>query len=121
MGERVVDSRIHHIRVRDGSHLRDIIYANLVLTLQNRLDDLLRPIRPIPQQPEITQRLLRAAQLILVLAEGVGEFDEQLSEAVPLVLRKGEDTGDVVVLGTFLFFGEVSDEVAAGRVALTLR
>lgn len=104
----------------DRGHLRDIIHANLVLTLQYRLDDLLCPIRPIPQQTEITQRLLRTAQLVLMLAEGVGELDEEFAETVPLVLREGENAGHVVVFGGFFFFREVANEVTTGGVALAL-
>lgn len=55
-----------------------------------------------------------------MLAEGVGELDEEFAEAVPLVLREGKDAGHVVVLGGFFFFREVANEVTTGGVALAL-
>ena len=61
--------------MRDRCHLRDIVHADLVMTLQYCLYDLLCPICPVPQQSEITQRLLRTTELVLVLREGVGELD----------------------------------------------
>lgn len=106
--------------MRDRSHLCDVVHTALVLALEHRLDNLLRPVRPVAQQAEVAQRLFRAAELALVLAEGVGELDEQLAVPVTLVLGQGEDTGDVVVLGGLLFFREITDEVAPGRVSLTL-
>ena len=44
-------------------------------------------------------------------------MDKDFAKAFALVLREGEDAGDVVSFGRFFFFGEVADEVAAVRVA----
>ena len=40
--------------------------------------------------------------------------------AMPLVLGESEDTGDVVIVGGFLLFREIADDMAAVRVPLTL-
>ena len=44
-------------------------------------------------------------------------MDEDFAETFALVLREGEDAGDVIPFGRFFFLGEVADEVAAVRVA----
>ena len=55
--------------------------------MQKQSDDGLCPESPIAKKAQIGQRLLRAADLILLLAELVGEFDQQSSVAAALVLR----------------------------------
>ena len=55
--------------------------------LRQHVHDRFGPVRPVPQKPQVAQRLLRAAQLPLALAELVAERDQELAEAFALVLR----------------------------------
>jgi len=109
---------VHHIRVRDGRLLRDIINAHVVRRLEQQLHNHLGPVRAVGEQAEITEWLLGAAELALLLAELVRELDEQLAIAKALVLRERKDTGDIVVLRRFFLFRKVADDVTTGGISL---
>jgi hypothetical protein len=93
--------------------LRDIVDAEVVLSVEKELDDSLGPIRPVPKQPQVTQRLFRTSEFTLFLAQLVRELDEHLPVPVPLMLRQSEDAGYIVILGRFLLLREVADGMTA--------
>ena len=82
-----------------------------------KLEQRLAPVLAVAEQSEVRERLLRAAELALALAELVAELDEDAAPALALVLGQAEDAGDVVALCAFFLFAEVADEVAAVLVA----
>lgn len=81
-------SRIHDIRMCDGRLLCNVINAELVGCIEDEFHDDLGPICPVPEEPQITERLLRASKLPFLLAEFVREFDQQFAVAMTLMLRK---------------------------------
>jgi hypothetical protein len=107
--------------VCDGSLLRDIVNAEfLVHAVDEKFNDGLRPIGTVAEQAKIRERLFRAAELALFLAEFVRELNQELAVAVSLVLGQGQDARDIVALGGLFLFREVANDVAAGGVTLTL-
>ena len=66
------------------------------------VDDRVLPVRAISQQTQVAERFLGAAEFALAFRKLVAEGDEQLAEALALILRQGQDTRDVVALGGFL-------------------
>ena len=104
----------------DGRLLCNIVDAKLVLCVQQKVYNRLRPIRSVSKQTKITERFFRASQFAFFFTKFIRELDEELAVAVPLVLRKGQDTCDVVIISGFLLFREVSDNMASNGVALGL-
>ena len=96
----------------DRSLLRDIINTQLLRGIDQQLDNGLSPVGSVTQQTQVRKWLLRASQLAFFLAELVGEFDQQLAITVSLVLGESEDTGDVIIVGRFLLFREISNNMA---------
>lgn len=114
--------RIHDIGMGDGSLLRNLVDAELAFgCVEQQVDDSLCPVCTITEQTQVGEWLLRTSKLALLLTKLVRELDEQLAVAVSLVLGKGEDTRDVVVLGRLFLFGEVANDVTSLRVAFRLR
>ena len=95
--------------------------SSVVARVQQKLDDLLRPIRAVSQETEVAQRFLRATELALDLAELVGEFDKELSVAMALVLGKCENAGNVVVVRRLFLFREVTNDMATGGIPWALQ
>ena len=61
--------RIHDIQMGDRRLLRNLVDTNVVARVEQKLDDLLRPIRAVSEQTEVAQRLLGAAKLSFDLAQ----------------------------------------------------
>ena len=116
-----IDVRIHDIRLGDERRVRDLLDAHVVAALHEIADDDLRPVGAIAEQTQITERLLRAARLLLLPAQSIGKLDEQLPEPMTLMLRQREDTGNVVSFGALLLFREVAHHVASCRITLGLQ
>lgn len=76
------------------------------------------PKRVVRDSTQIRQWLFWRASLLLSLGQEVTKVDEQSTKSLSLVLWHGHDTTDIVLLGTMLLLGEVSDQVAALRVVL---
>ena len=104
----------------DGGLLRDVVDAHVLGCGHEEVDDCLGPVRAVAQETQVTERLLRAPKLALLLAELVRELDKQLAVAVPLMLGQRENAGNVVVLGALLLFRKVADDVATGVVSFGL-
>jgi hypothetical protein len=119
-GERLLNVRIHYICMCNRRLIGNLVNADIPLHSEQEINNRLRPIAPVPQQTEIGQGLLRGAQLALDLGKLIRELDEELAKAVTLVLRQGEDTCDIVVLGRFFLFGEVSYDMGACGISLDL-
>ena len=109
--------RVQHIVRRHRGQRAQLLDVDFGPPVGEDVDDRLLPVRPIPQQAQVAERFLGAAQPPFPLRELVAEGDEQLPEALALVLREGQDARDVVALGGLFFLGEVADEVAAVLVA----
>ncbi len=109
---------VEDVCVGEGGLLCDLLDADVLFGLEQEVDDDLGPVGSIAEQAQIGERLLGTAELVLALGELVGEFDEKLAIASALVLRQGQDAGDVVVLGGFLLLGEIAQEMASEIVAL---
>ena len=97
----------------DRRLLRNIVDAQFLCSIDQQLDDGLSPVGSITQQAQVRKRLLRTPQFAFFLAELVGEFDQEFTVAVSLVLGEGKDTGDVVVVGGFLLFREITNDMTA--------
>ena len=65
------DSRVHHISVCYTCLLRNIIDTELFVgrMVNYVLHNCLGPVSSVAQQPEVTERLLRATRLALFLAQ----------------------------------------------------
>ena len=85
--------------------------------LDEEVGDGFGPVGTVAEEAEVGEGFLGGAELRFALGELVAEGDEEFPEPFPLVLRQGEDAGDVVAFGGFFFFAEVADEVAAVAVA----
>ena len=116
-----MDIRVHHIRVSDRGLLGDVVNTDLLSGVHEQVDNRLRPISTIPQQSEVRQRLLGTAELALFLAQFVRELDQQFAVAMALVLRKCEDTGNVVVVRGLLLLGEIADHMTPRGIPLALQ
>ena len=92
--------------------LRYIVDADVVRCCEQQVDDRLGPVGTIAQESKVGQRLFWAAKLSLFLAQFVRELDQELAIAVPLMLRKRQDTRDVVIIRRLLFFRKVSNDMA---------
>merc|ERR1719220_830950 len=77
------------------------------------------PVTSVTQFPHVTQGLLRAANHPLHLAQLVGEGNQELAVAFPLVGRQGKNAGNIVPVWGLLFFGEISHYVGPVFVDLT--
>lgn len=55
------DSRIHHICVRYGSLLCNVINADVVVRTEEQFDDSFGPVSSITKQAKVTEWLFRAA------------------------------------------------------------
>ena len=84
--------------------LRNVVDAQLLRGVDQQLDDGLSPVGSVTQQTQVRKWLLGASQLAFFLAKLVGEFNQEFTVAVPLVLGESEDTGNVVIVSGFLFF-----------------
>jgi len=105
-----------HIRGRHGQVVRELLdtaLRALGILFQELLDQVLRPVLAVGEEPKIRQRLLWRAELAFDLGELVGELDEQTPVAFALELRQSQDTGHVVAVSGFFFFREIADQVAA--------
>ena len=85
-GKRRRDVRVHHVCMCYRRLLCYIIDADVVACVQQEFDDLLCPIRAVPQQTKVTQWFLRATKPALDLTQLVGELDKKLAVAVTLML-----------------------------------
>jgi len=108
---------VQHIIGRHGRQRAQLFDVDFGPPVRQDVDDGLLPVGAVAQQAQVAERLLGAAELALALGELVAESDEELAEALALILRQGQDAGDVVALGGLLLLGEVADEVAAVVVA----
>lgn len=106
---------MQHIRRRHRRHRPDLLHAHLALAavIQQHAHDRFLPVGAVAQEAEVGEGFFGGAELAFPLRELVAEGDEELAVAFALVLREGEDAGDVVALGGFFLLGEVADEVAA--------
>ena len=87
------------------------------LVLNDEADDGLSPVGAVAEEAEVGQGLFWGAELALALGELVGEGHEEVAVALALVLRQGEDAGNVVALGGFLLLAEIADQVVPPLVA----
>jgi hypothetical protein len=104
----------------DRCLLRNVVNAQLLRGIDQQFDDSLAPVCSVTQQTQVRKRFLRTSEFAFFLAELVGELDQEFTVTVSLVLRKGKDTGNVVVVSRFLLFREIANDVTAMRVSLTL-
>jgi len=88
----------------DRRLLRNIVDAQLLHSVDQQLDNRLSPVGPVTQQAQVRKWLLRTSQFAFFLAELVGEFDQDFTVSVSLVLGESEDTGDIVIVSGFLLF-----------------
>ena len=102
------------------SLLRNIVDTQFLRGIDQQLDDGLSPVGPVTQQAQVRKRFLGTPQLALLLAELVREFDQKFTVTMSLMLGEGEDASDVVAIGGLLLFREISNNMAAVRVSLTL-
>lgn len=109
-----------HICVRNRGLLRNVVDAQIVLRIKQELDDLLRPVRPVTQQPQVAKRFFRTPQFALLLAELIREVDQQLSIPMTLVLGKRQYARDIVIFRRLLLFREVSNDMASPVVSVCL-
>ena len=118
---RLKNIRIHNVSVSNRGFLSNLVYTQFAVWRgEEEVDDSLSPVRTVAEETQIGKRLLWASKLAFLLAELVGEFNQEFAVAVSLMLRQRQDTGNVIVLRRLLLFGEVSDNVAAHRIALDL-
>ena len=87
------------------------------LRLAQQLHDHFAPVLAVAQQSQITQWLLRRAQLTFPLTELVAESNEQSAETFTLILWECQDTCHVVPFGTFFLLAKIANDVAAALVA----
>jgi hypothetical protein len=80
---------------------------------EQQVDDSFCPVCTVAQKTQVTERLLGTTELELLLAQLVGELDEEFAVSVPLVLRECQDTSDVVILRRLLFLGEIPNNMTA--------
>lgn len=96
----------------DRCLLRNVVDAQLLRSVHQQLDNGLSPVGSVTQQTQVRKWLLRASQLAFFLAELVREFDQEFPVAVSLVLGESKNTGNVVIVGGFLLFREISNNMA---------
>ena len=122
--------RVQHVRRRhgaQGAHLLDrnlpaggggfAVLAVVLFVFDEYVGDGFGPVGAVAEEAEVREGFLGGAELGLALGELVAKGDEELAEPFALVLRQGQDAGEVVALGRLLFLAEVPDEVAAVGVA----
>ena len=104
----------------DAGHLRNVPNLQIILLgmLGKESEKDVRPVRAVRYLPQITQRLLRTAGLALPLAQLVRQADNELAVAALLILRKGQDTGQIVLLGRHLLLGEVAHNMSTFLIDL---
>ena len=101
-GEENKNIRIHDIRMSDRRFLRDVVNAQLAVRgIDQKFNYSLRPICTVTQQPQVTERFFWTAKFPLLLAQLIGELDQEFSISVTLMLRESQDAGDVVVFSGF--------------------
>jgi len=81
-------TRIHDVAVSNSGLLSDIINAQVVVGVNQKIHDCFCPIGSVTQQAQVTERLLRATQFAFLLAELIRELDKKFSIAVTLMLRQ---------------------------------
>ena len=96
----------------DRCLLRNVVDAQLLRSVHQQLDNGLSPVGSVTQQTQVRKWLLRASQLAFFLAELVREFDQEFPVAVSLVWGESKNTGNVVIVGGFLLFREISNNMA---------
>ena len=96
----------------DRCLLRNVVDAQLLRSVHQQLDNGLSPVGSVTQQTQVRKWLLRASQLAFFLAELVREFDQEFPVAVSLVLGESKNTGNVVIVGGFLLFRKISNNMA---------
>ena len=115
--QRLVDILLSH----RGKKSKLILTHSLPIWLYQELHKCLTPVLSVTQQTKITKRLLGTPELPLFFAQFVREFDQKSPVAVTLVLRKSEDTSDVIIVRGLFLFREVPDDVASSGIPLALK
>ena len=130
---------MQHVRRRHGAQRAHFLYRNLpaattataataagagfavlvvvLFVFDEYVGDGFGPVGAVAEEAEVGEGFFGGAEFGLALGELVAEGDEELAEPLALVLGQGQDAGDVVALGGFLFLAEVTHEVAAVGVA----
>ena len=108
---------MQHIIRRHGAQGAQILHADFPFSLHQDLNQRILPIRPVPEESQVAQRFLRTAEFPLPLTQLVTERDQQLAEALALVLRQRQDARDVVPLRALFLLAEISDQMAAVLVS----
>ena len=104
----------------DGGLLRNVVDANIVRSVEEEVDDGFCPVGAVAQQAQVTKWLLRASEFAFLLAELVGERDQQFAVSVALMLRECKDTRHIVIVCALLLLREVANDMTAGGISLTL-
>lgn len=106
----------------NGGLLSNVVNAQLsICSAHKEVNDRFSPISTISQQSQITEWFLWAAQFPLLLAELIREFNQEFPITVSLVLGKGEDTSNIVVLGRLLLLGKITNDMTASGITLRLK
>jgi hypothetical protein len=66
--------------------LRNVVDAQLFCGVDQQLDDSLSPVGSVTQQAQVRKRFLRTSEFPFLLAEFVGEFDQEFTVTMSLVL-----------------------------------
>ena len=100
-----------------GVGVGGVIVVGFFVVFDEQVCDGFGPVGAVAEEAEVGEGFFGGAELGFAFGELIAECDEEFSETFPLVLRQGEDAGDVVAFGGFFFFAEVADQVAAVAVA----